>query len=69
MGLERRVEKLEGRTGARKRYVIVVQRNGDESRYTRGEFDRALDAFIMKHGERDGPPVLYWANGQFREAD
>ena len=64
MSMEKRIEKLEKRTGAGKQVVITVRYKGDDTEPTETQWEAAVEAFIKKHGEQD-IIVLHWKDGQF----
>ena len=70
MSIEKRIEELEKRTGVSKReFVIVVayteevdgHQQGHPRDYTQEEYDRALEAYIKKHGKEE---ILQFSSGR-----
>lgn len=69
MSIEKRIEKLEKRTGAGKQVVIWVQNDGDDTKPTEAQEEAAIADFKAKNPDRKEGDfiVLYWKDGQFRE--
>jgi hypothetical protein len=69
MTIERRIGKLEKRTGAGKQVVIRVTYEGDDTEPTEAQKEAAIADYKAKNPDwKDGNfIVLYWKDGQFRE--
>ena len=68
MSIEKRIEKLEERTGASKRQVVVLVRyEGDDTEPTETQKEAAIADYKAKHPDRKEGDfiVLYWNNGHF----
>ncbi|MFC1955018.1 hypothetical protein ACFLWZ_00510 [Chloroflexota bacterium] len=64
MGIEKRIENLEKRTGAGKQFVAIVTREG-QRKPSQQEKDQAIEAYIAKYGEQD-TMVLFWKHDHFK---
>ena len=70
MSMAKRIEKLEKRTGAGKRQVIItVCCDGDDTEPTEAQKEAAIADYKAKHPDRKEGDfiVLHWKDGQFRE--
>ena len=67
MNLEKRIEKLEKRTGASKQVVIRVCYEGDDTEPTEAQWKAAISDYKAKYPDRKEEDfiVLYWKDGQF----
>ena len=65
--LEKRIEKLEQRTGAGKQVVILVCYEGDDTKPTEAQEEAAIAEYKAKNPDRKEGDfiVLYWKDGQF----
>ena len=65
--MEKRIEKLEKRTGAGKQVVIWVHYVGDDTQPTEAQKEVAIANYKAKSPDRKEGDyiVLYWKNGQF----
>ena len=68
MSIEKRIEKLEQRTGAGKQVIILVRRDGDDTEPTEAQEEAAIANYKAKHPDRKEGDfiVLYWDDGQFK---
>ena len=69
MSIEKRIEKLEQRTGAGKQVIILVRYDGDDTEPTEAQEEAAIANYKAKHPDRKEGDfiVLYWRKGQFKE--
>lgn len=70
MSIERRIEKLEQKTGAGKQVVIWVRYEGDDTEPTEAQKEEAIANYKTKNPDwkEGGFIVLYWKDGQFGES-